>query len=306
MRILITGVTGFLGRHIAGRLLAEGHEVTGIARNVPAEPLPAGLRFLPASMAETAVLAPLIARSDWLVHLAWDGTPASSQGLPVWEISANVLPTAQLLEALQARTQCRVLFVSTGGALHAGGSEAANEQRRLSPRSYYGAAKGAVELMLQALSRQTGHRMSVLRPSNVYGPGQPARAGFGVIPALMRCAKDGLAFEVMGSGSTARDFLYIGDFLDIVGKTLAREVQAPGVEVLNAGSGTLVSIDALCEHMERITGVSITRHTSEARSVDPPQVLLDCCRAEALLGWQARMPIEEGLRLTWRWWRALP
>ncbi len=286
------------------RILSTG--VTGIARRVPLEPLPAGLRFLAESMAETEVVAPLIAQSDWLVHLAWEGTPGSSQGLPTQEISANVLPTAQLLETVQTHPRCRMLFVSTGGALHAGGGEAAKEQESLAPRSCYGAAKGAVELLLQALSRQAGHRVVVLRPSNVYGPGQPARAGFGVIPALMRCAKNGLAFEVMGSGSTSREVLYIEDFLDIVAKTLAYEARAPGVAVLNAGSGVQDKIDALCEHMERLTGMAITRCACEARSVDPPQVLLDSSRAGELLSWKASALIEEGLRLTWQWSKAQP
>jgi nucleoside-diphosphate-sugar epimerase len=111
---------------------------------------------------------------------------------------------------------------------------------------------------------------------------------------------------VMGSGSTSRDFLYIEDFLDIVAKTLAYEARAPGVAVLNVGSGVQVTIDALCEHMERLTGMAITRRACEARPVDPPQVLLDSSRAGELLSWKARVLIEEGLRLTWQWWKSQP
>ena len=297
MRILITGVTGFLGRHIARHLVALGHEVTGIARHAPLEPLPGGVRFVSGSIEEARLISPLLAASDWLLHLAWNGTPGSSQGQPATEASANILPTARLLEAAQFHRDCAVMFVSTGGALHAGNGAAATESGPIRARSYYGAAKASVELMLQAMADQTGHRAVVLRPSNVYGPGQPAKAGFGVIPALMRCALEGLAFEVLGDGSTARDFLYVADFCEVVGKSLSLGARSGGVDVLNAGSGTLVSINALCDHVARLSGMPIERRFREARTVDPPQVVLDSRRAHALLDWQPRVSIEEGLRL---------
>ncbi len=303
MRILITGVTGFLGRHMARRLLAQGHDVTGIARHAPPEALPEGLRFVPASIEDASVTGPLLAASDWLIHLAWDTTPGSSQGLPSRESAANILPTALLLEELQSHPSCSVMFVSTGGALYPGNGEPAEETSPLLPRSYYGAAKGAVELMLQALAEQAGNRVVVLRPSNVYGPGQPAKAGFGVIPALMRCALQDQEFEVWGSGSTGRDYLYIEDFLDLAQSALSWQCEGRAFGVLNAGSGSLVSIDELCERVSGISGRPLGRRVIGARAVDPPRILLDSRRALQLLGWSARVSIGEGLALTWRWWQ---
>jgi UDP-glucose 4-epimerase len=170
------------------------------------------------------------------------------------------------------------------------------------PRSYYGAAKGAVELMLHALCEQAGHRVTVLRPSNVYGPGQPALPGFGVIPALMRCARDGVAFECWGSGAIARDFLYIDDFTELVQKVLATDTRGNRFQLLNAGSGTLVSLDELHALISRVSGREIAWHIREARVVDPPQVLLDSSLAREVIGWTPRTDIEQGLRLTWESW----
>lgn len=303
MRVVITGVTGFLGRHIARALLAAGHEVHGIARTTPSYPLPDGTQFIQGAIGNRALVGPLLEWAEALVHLAWEGTPASSQGLPVRELSANVLPTAALMEELLKHPECRVLFVSTGGALYPGTGHACTETDNAAPRSYYGAAKGAVELMLHALCQQAGHRATVLRPSNVYGPGQPALPGFGVIPALMRCARDGIAFECWGNGTTTRDFLYIDDFTDIAQKALYADLPASGFQLLNAGSGTMTSLEELRALMARVTGKEIAWHIREARVVDPTRVLLDSSRARELFGWWPKVGIEQGLRLTWESWR---
>lgn len=303
MKILITGITGFLGRHIATSLLGAGHEVTGIARKVPSAPLPPGARFVQGSISDEQVIAPLLERAEALVHLAWEGTPGSSQGLPRKEISANVLPSAVLIEELQKHASCKILFVSTGGALYPGNGRAAVEEDGVAPRSYYGAAKGAVELMLHALCEQAGHRVTVVRPTNVYGPGQASLPGFGVIPALMRCARDGIAFECWGSGAIARDFLYIADFVDIVLKALHADIPGSRFHLLNVGSGNLVSLDELRALISRVSGHEIEWRVREARAVDPPQVLVDNSRAKAILAWTPKTSIEQGLRLTWDSWR---
>ena len=306
MRIVITGITGFLGRHLARHLCAAGHEVAGIARKDPIPPLPDGVRFVRGDIADTQVTGPLLAWAETLVHLAWSGTPGSSQGRPADEVAGNLVPTALLIGALHAHPHCRVLFVSTGGALHAGDGTPAREDAPLHPRSYYGAAKGAVELLLHALCRQAGHRAMAIRPSNVYGPGQPALPGFGVIPALMRSAREGLDFEVWGDGNTARDFLYISDFSDAIERALSAELPKGHLQIVNAGSGVAVSLNTLHTLLTRISGRDIPRQNHAARTVDPPQVLLDCSRARQSLGWTPAVGIEEGLRLTWDWWKEQP
>ncbi len=91
------------------------------------------------------------------------------------------------------------------------------ESSSIAPRSYYGAAKCAVEHLFRAYHAQTGHTVLIVRPPNIYGPGQLPKRQFGIVPTLMRCAQDGTEFEIWGDGSTIRDFLYIDDFERFIG-----------------------------------------------------------------------------------------
>lgn len=303
MRLLILGCSGFLGARLCRHLALAGHTVTGVARHPAASALPRGVRFVQATIDDRLAIAPLLAESDYVLHLAWDTTPGTSQGQPVLETGSNVLPSMRLLELLQEHPGCGIVFVSTGGALYASSAEPVDEGGALCPRSCYGAAKGAVELMLQAMNTQSGNRVLVLRPANVYGPGQTAKRGFGVVPTLMQCALNGTAFELWGDGSTARDYLYIDDFLGLVDRLLGHQWPAGAFERLNAGTGIAVPVSRLCGLVEEVSGRSIRRTWHETRVVDPPCISLDCSRAHALLGWTPGTSLAGGLRATWAWHR---
>jgi UDP-glucose 4-epimerase len=302
MRILILGATGFLGRHLCAFLGAQGHEITAVARHAPVGDFPPVARFVQATIDDRLALTPVLAEADFAVHLAWDTTPGTSHRQPVLETTNNTLPTMRLLEMLQEHPACGLVFLSSGGALYASTDRPIAENGQLAPRSCYGAGKAAVELMLQAFNAQSGNRVVILRPSNVYGPGQTAKRSFGIVPTLMHCARTGAEFEIWGSGETARDYLYVGDFERLTGAVLSHPWPEGVFARINAGTGSALSIDRLCDLVGQAAGTPVRRVARAARSIDPACIRLDATLARELFGWRPETPIEDGLQRTWHWY----
>jgi UDP-glucose 4-epimerase len=299
MRIVILGATGFLGKRFAAALAGAGHEVTAVSRRPAAHGLAPGIRHLQASIDDGAALGPVLERADWVVHLAWDTTPGTSSGQPSLEVTANLLPTARLLEQLSDFPHCRLLFVSTGGAVYRAAPAPVPEDWPCEPRSCYASAKLAAEMMLRAYCAQTGATVVVLRPSNAYGPGQMPKRQFGIVPTLMRCARDAETFQIWGDGSTVRDYVFVADLEELVAAVVLHAWAAGSFEVFNAGSGIGVSINGLLHAVEQATGRSLRRTVAPPRTVDTPTVILDSSLARVRLGWSAKTPLAEGLNQAW-------
>lgn len=301
MRITVLGARGFLGHRLVHSLSRAGHEVIAVSRGPEPANLPTGTRYVQATIDDSAALEPVLATSDYAIDLAWDTTPGTSQRQPVLEVSANVLPHARLIEMLQRCERCRFVFISSGGAIYADSNSPLDESSPIAPRSYYGATKYSVEQLLHAYHAQSGHTVLIVRPPNVYGPGQVPKRQFGIIPTLMRCALHGAEFEIWGDGETVRDYLYIDDFENFTGSLLAHNWPAASFECFNAGSGSGLSIKQLSAAVETVSGRPISVRYRSSRSVDTRSVVLAVHKARDLLHWRALIPIGEGLRNTWTW-----
>lgn len=300
--IAIVGSAGFLGHRLAMRLARAGYRVYSIARSASQGLLPSGVHHLQATMDDMQAMAPVLARADYLLHLAWDTTPGTSQLQPVLEATNNLLPTLRLLEQLQNYPDCRLLFISSGGAIYSERSAAPwPEHAELAPRSYYGAAKLAIEHMLGAYHAQTGNNFIIIRPSNIFGPGQESRRMFGVIPTLMHCLLHNKQFDIWGDGNDLRDYLFIDDFEEFILRLLTSTADFSSYEIFNAGSGHGVSLNELCSHLEAVSGKQLARCHVSRRSVDKNDVILDSDKARHMLGWHATTSLRQGLDTTWKW-----
>jgi UDP-glucose 4-epimerase len=212
---------------------------------------------------------------------------------PSAEAEANLIPALRFLECLQDFPESRVVFVSTGGALY-GNAEGANETTLPVPRSYHGAGKVALEAFFSVLGQRRPGALAILRPSNIYGPGQALRTGFGIIPTLLERARDGGKVTIWGDGSSVRDYLYIDDMaaacrLALVGPS----------GVYNIGSGVGTSLNELIEQVQQITGRKLLVERQPARASDVGRIVLDTARARDTLGWRPLVALSEGLRRTW-------
>ena len=296
--VLLLGGNGFLGTALARRLVKEGCEVCVVGRRTVNSAIE-GVVTRQAHLDNVAMLRELLPAYRTVVHLASTTTPGSSAHSPVRETEENVLPALRLLEVLAEFEPVRLIYASSGGTLY--GNPAVlpvTEDQPLWPLSNHGVGKVAVEGFLRVYGRQHGDRVTILRPSNVYGPAQPLREGFGVIRTMLEYVRRGEAMEFWGDGEAVRDFLFIEDWVEACWQLLAPE--AP-VGVYNIGVGVGCSLNSLRAVVERVTGRELRVNWRPARSVDVRGVVLDSTRLQAATGWVPQVTLEEGIWQMWEW-----
>ncbi len=297
--ILVLGAGGFVGQHLVRALALRGDKVIAASRR-PVHFELASVQSIVGELSEPADFMPLIARSRAVVHLASRSTPGSSAGNVMAELQNNLRPTLALLQALQDKPETNLLYLSSGGSLYGTTDAAAAETAQVLPRSYHGAAKIAAEHFISAWCLQFGSAATIVRPSNIYGPGQTERTGFGIIPTVLGKTLHGEPVTVWGDGSAVRDYLYIDDFVALCTSILAAPMPA-GSCTLNAASGIGVSLRELLAAIESVTGKPLQRSHDASRAVDATRVVMDATLANRRYGWTPTTSLQEGLRQTWDW-----
>lgn len=218
------------------------------------------------------------------------------------ELAGNVAPALRLLEALQPHPEIHLIYVSTGGALYGNiGSRAATESDVVAPRSFHGAGKAAIESFLAAEAAQSGRPLTILRPSNLYGPGQPLRAGFGVIRTILEHLRKDTVLSIFGDGEAVRDYLYIDDMVEACVRFIALGADRG---FYNVGTGIGHSLNELRVIVERVCGRTLRVAHVGAREVDIRHAVLDTARLRQRLGWGPSTALETGVRFTWDWLHA--
>lgn len=277
--VLLLGGAGFIGAALARRLQLEHIPVHVVGRGN-----------------ETA-LAGLLPHCGTVVHLASGTTPGSSARHPELE-TGNMALTLQLLSLLQMQPPTHLIFFSSGGTVY--GNPAfipVTEDSRLAPLSYHGAGKVAQEVLCRTLA-VSGHAVTVLRPSNAYGPGQTLRQGFGLIRTLLEHARLGTTMEIWGDGENVRDYIYIDD---VVEATLRLIRQPEDCGTYNLGSGTGYSINQVRDMVEQVCGHPLPTAYRAARGMDVRSVVLDNARLREQTGWLPKVGLVNGIKQTWAW-----
>lgn len=302
--ILIIGAGGFVGRHLARAFALRDQPVIAASRAAFAPDLP-GIEVQAGKLSQPQDFEPLLARSRLVVHLASASTPGSTAAQPLLELEQNLRPTLALLQAMQGHTATPLLYVSSGGTLYGRHDELrADESAQVSPRSYHGAGKIAAEHFATAWCAQFSASATIIRPSNLYGPGQTERAGFGVIPTAFAKILRGETLHVWGDGSAVRDYLYIDDFMQLC-LAVANAPPQGGARIVNACSGASVSLNALLSAIESVSGRHLERTYDPSRAVDVMRVNMDASLAHERYAWTPQTPLLEGLGRTWEWFSTI-
>jgi UDP-glucose 4-epimerase len=295
--ILVLGAGGFIGRRLAEALAASGSPVLAATRR-PVEFQHPGIRNTVSAFETAQQFAAALDGCQAVVHAASSSTPASSEAQP--QLDGNLRTTLALIESLQTRPATRLLFLSSGGTLYGDRERAAREDDPLRPRSYHGAGKAAAEHFIHAWATQYGGTAIVFRPSNVYGPGQLPRPGFGIIPAAFDAALHRRALTIWGGDQTIRDYLYVDDLVALVRGSLGHELP-PGTHVFNASGGTGVRLVDLLDAIDATTGQPLQRDHEPSRRVDVRSIIPDATAARRTFGWSPATPLATGLEWTWDW-----
>jgi UDP-glucose 4-epimerase len=309
---LVTGGAGFIGSHVADRLLAAGYDVTILddLSSGRRENLPAAARFVEGCI--TSPLAAALVRDggfDVLCHLAAQIDVRRSVDDPAFDARINVLGTLNLLEAVRtASPRTRVIFSSTGGALYGGfATPPSDEATAKDPEAPYGIAKLAAEYYLAYYARVHQLDTVALRYGNVYGPRQDPHGEAGVVAIFCNRLLDGRALTIFGDGAQTRDYVFVGDVAAMNLRVAEADLPPPArldARAFNVGTGVETSVNALAATLQRAAGSAAPVAYAPARAGEVQRSALDVTKARSLLGWAPAVTVEDGLETTYRWFAA--
>lgn len=319
MHVLVTGGAGFIGSHLVERLLAEGHTVTvlddfsgGRPENLAAVLDHPRLRLLRGDVTDPHILSAALDGIDAVFHLAaMVGMPRVLAD-PLRTLQVNVLGTERVLAACAQRGL--PICLASSSEVYGKGIRwpaAEDDDLRLgpptSPRWAYAVSKLLDEHLALAWARH-GLPVRIVRYFNVYGPrADPAGYGY-VIARFMDQALRGEPLTVYGDGRQTRSFIYVSDAVE--GTLRAGTHPAAVGKIFNIGRAEEISICELAEKVRTITGRPVPiRFVPLPEAYGPgfedlPRRVPDVRQARTLLGFEARVTLEEGLKRTWEWWRA--
>jgi UDP-glucose 4-epimerase len=310
MRILVTGGAGFIGSHMADRLVADGHEVTvidnlatGLRENVPET-----ARFIKGDVTRLEDLEAAFAGGiDAVFQIAGQVSLIRSFTDPVVDLRTNVQGTVNVLQMCIKHRVPRLLYASSMTVYGNDPPLPTPEQHPCEPVSYYGITKYAGERYVLTTAQRPDldfeFRVTAFRMYNVYGPRQALDNPYqGVLGIFLGNLLRGEPIRIFGDGEQSRDFIYIGDIVDAwVG---ALENPAAYAKVFNLGSGHRLSINALADAalsaFDR-SRIDCPVEYAPARPGEQRQVEADISRARRLLSWEPRVSFAEGMVQTVRW-----
>ena len=297
--VLVLGSAGFIGSALCSHLAGLGHDVYAFGRS-EGDGIQAGITHIRGSIEDRQLLRDALTRCSSVVYAASVTTPGVSARDPSLEILGNLLPLTRLLECAADFPRRRIVYLSSGGAIYGDDAADASESKLLRPRSYYGAGKAAGEAFLHACIARSDWSAVILRPSNLYGPGQKVTKGFAIVPTMFDRALDGKPFHIWGDGSTIRDYCYIDDLVEALTSSLFGPAKQ-SFNVYNVASGRSASILELIDACQIASGRTINVEFHPPRGVDVACVSPTHQRIADELGWTARVDLASGLQRTWVW-----
>jgi UDP-glucose 4-epimerase len=303
MRSLVTGGAGFIGSNVVDALLARGDEVTVVddlstGRRENLEPaLSNGARLVEADIRDAAAMRELFeqARPEVVFHFAAQIDVRHSVADPAADARINVEGTINVLDAARAAGVPRVVNTSSGGAIYGEGRTLpAPEDHPVAPEAPYGLSKFCAEHYCDIFRRMHGLSTVSLRYGNVYGPRQDPLGEAGVIAIFCGKLLEGGTPTVFGDGSQTRDYVYVGDVVEANLAAAAADVGGP----FNIGTGRETTVLELVDALAGLAGRPFEPEHAPPRQGEVQRIALDCSRARAELGWEARVDLSDGLART--------
>jgi len=295
MRVLVTGGAGFIGSHVADKMIAQGHEVTivdnlstGRPRNIPGR-----AEFHELDIRDEALGDVFASFNPEIVsHHAAQMDVRKSVTDPAYDANVNILGTLNLLECCRRYGTRKVLYAGTGGAMFGEAKYLpVDEAHPVNPISPYGITKHTVEHYLGAYQTNFGLDFTVLRYPNVYGPRQDPNGEAGVVAIFSVQLLRGKRPRIFGDGGKTRDYCYVEDIVEA--SMLALENGSGGI--YNLGRAVEVSDQEIFQAVRDAVGVDTQPTYAPKRPGEVERIALDATAAREALGWQWKTTLTAGV-----------
>lgn len=307
MHILLTGVTGFIGRHLGKELVKGGHEVSGLARYVSDRDT-SELSGIPLYHGD--ILDPIFIRKafkevqpDVVIHLAAQSSVEYSFSNPYEEYNVGFIGATNVAQAAMETVPNlkKLIFASSVEVYGNQESFPIKENAPLKPASPYGVAKAAAEYYFRYLYEGFGFPCIIFRSTNSYG--RRHNHNF-VVEHIIYDMLEGKEEILMGEPDSVRDFLYVDDEVEAYINVIETDKNIFG-EVMNTGTGRVTSIKELVEIIGKMIGFTgkVSWGRISKRQFEIKNLTIDAEKIERIVGWSPKYSLEEGLSKTIDWWR---
>lgn len=308
-RVLITGAAGFLGSHLCDRFIKEGYKVvgmdnliTGDLRNIEHLFKNADFEFYHHDVSKFVHVSGDI---KYILHFASPASPIDYLKIPIQTLKVGSLGIHNLLGLARVK-KARILIASTSEVygdplVHPQTEEYYGNVNPIGPRGVYDEAKRFQEAITMAYHTYHGLETRIVRIFNTYGPRMRLNDGR-VLPAFIGQALRGEDLTVFGDGSQTRSFCYVDDQVEGIFRLLLSDYHLP----VNIGNPDEITIADFAEEIIKLTGTEQKIIYNPLPVDDPKQRQPDTTKAKEILGWEARVSREEGLKITYEYFKSLP
>ena len=296
-RVGVLGGCGYIGSRLCRALAEAGYDVRAIdrERSIQLDGAPSGARIEIAEgdLARVADFDRLMDGVDTIVDLAYTTVPGTSMHDPARDVLTNVATAAAWLSRLGTTGVRRVMNVSSGGTVYGIPQYLPiDEDHPTNPICSYGITKLAIEKYTAMYAAMSDVDHVIVRPSNVFGPGQRTEGGQGLVATVVDRAIRGEMVEVWGSGSSVRDYLFVDDAVAAIAALVA--YRGP-LRVFNVATGTGRSVDDVIRSVETAIGDRVRVRRVPARGFDVPENVLCTSRIADETGWRPRTEFDAGV-----------
>ncbi|HEV2397261.1 MAG TPA: UDP-glucose 4-epimerase GalE [Candidatus Sulfotelmatobacter sp.] len=320
MVVLVIGGAGYIGSHAARALRSAAHEVI-IYDNLSTgyEFLAKGFELVKADVLDEVALERVLPRADAIMHFAARAYVGESVTDPRRYFRNNVDGGLSLLNAALDAGVKKIIFSSTCAVYGEPAKVPIEENIPRQPVNPYGVSKLFFEQALESYDRAYGFRYASLRYFNAAGADESGEIGelhdpeTHLIPLALRAAAgQGPALQVFGAdyptpdGTCVRDYIHVNDLASVHVKALEHLAAGKASFAVNVGTGTGASVREVISSIEKITGNSVPHKVVDRRAGDPPALVANPAKAQALLNWKATRTLHDIVGTAWNWMQKQP
>jgi dTDP-glucose 4,6-dehydratase len=307
-RVLITGAAGFLGSHLCDRFIREGFDVVGMDNLITGDLKNIEHLFKLKEFEfyhhDVSKFVHVPGRIDYILHFASPASPIDYLKIPIQTLKVGSLGTHNLLGFAKVK-KARILVASTSEVygdptVHPQTEDYWGNVNPIGPRGVYDEAKRFQEAITMAYHTYHNLETRIVRIFNTYGPRMRLNDGR-VLPAFIGQALRGEDLTVFGDGSQTRSFWYVDDLIEGIYRLLMSDYVYP----VNIGNPQEITIREFGEEIIKLTGTKQQLITKPLPQDDPKQRKPDISRAIEILGWEPKINREEGLRITYDYFKNL-